>query len=75
MQVLNFVTPLLEDGALIYFDDWCLCPASSKIGERAAVLRWLASNPRIELIEFDRDTWQHQWFIFQRSELRTNSSI
>ena len=65
-QVLTFVTPLLEPGALIYFDDWRLTRGSAVVGERAAALAWLASNPEIELIEFHRDTWQHQWFIYQR---------
>jgi hypothetical protein len=65
-EVLRFITPLLEPGALIYFDDWRLTRASSLVGERAAALEWLASNPQIELIEFNRDFWQHQWFIYQR---------
>jgi hypothetical protein len=65
-QVLDFVTPLLEEGALIYFDDWRLCRASRHVGERAAALNWLAHNPHFELVEFDRDAWQHQWFIFSR---------
>lgn len=65
-RVLEFVTPLLEPGALIYFDDWRLTRASSVVGERAAALEWLKKNPSFELIEFHRDLWQHQWFIFQR---------
>jgi hypothetical protein len=65
-QVLNFITPALEDGALIYFDDWRLTRASPRVGERAATLEWLAANPKLELIEFDREHWQNQWFIFQR---------
>jgi len=65
-QVLDFVTPLLEDGALIYFDDWRLCRASKSVGERAAALNWLSRNPGFELVEFDRDSWQNQWFIFSR---------
>ncbi|WP_068316116.1 class I SAM-dependent methyltransferase [Polycladidibacter hongkongensis] len=67
-QVLEFVTPLLEDGALIYFDDWRLTRASAKVGERAAALEWLAVNRQFELIEFDRTHWQHQWFILGRRE-------
>jgi hypothetical protein len=66
MQALNFVGPLLEPGALLYFDDWRLCRGSRQVGERAAALEWLDSNPDIELVEFDREVWQHQWFIFQR---------
>lgn len=71
-QVLDFVTPLLDDGALVYFDDWRLCRGSSKVGERAAALEWLAANPDFELVDFPGDapvtnwSWQHAWFIFQR---------
>ena len=64
--VLEFVLPLLEPGALIYFDDWRLCRASPHVGERAAALEWLARHPEIELVEFHRELWQHQWFIFHR---------
>lgn len=66
-QVLHFLTPLLETGALLYFDDWRLCRASRQVGERAAALEWLSRHPDVELVEFDRDSWQHQWFIFQRT--------
>lgn len=65
-QVLDFITPLLEPGALIYFDDWRLCRASPHVGERAAALAWLRDHPGFELIEFHRDRWAHQWFIFQK---------
>jgi hypothetical protein len=65
-QVLEFVTPLLQPGALVYFDDWRLCRASRKVGERAAALSWLSRHPNFELVELHRDSWQHQWFIFQR---------
>lgn len=72
VEVLEFISPLLDDGALIYFDDWRLCRASPKVGERGAALEWLAANPQFELIDFPGDTpievssWQHAWFIFQR---------
>ena len=66
-HVLDFVAPLLQKGALLYFDDWRLCRASAEVGERAAAVRWLAQHPEFELIELHRDHWQHQWFIFQKS--------
>ena len=65
-QVLEFVTPLLEPGALLYFDDWRLCRASRTVGERGAALSWLNRHPSFELIELHRDLWQHQWFVFQK---------
>jgi hypothetical protein len=68
-QVLGFISSLLETGALIYFDDWRLCRASRTVGESAAALTWLQAKPDFELIEFDRDSWQSQWFIFQRARI------
>lgn len=65
-QVLRFVTPLLEVGALLSFDDWRLTRASAEVGERAAALAWLRQHPDFELIELHRESWQHQWFIFQK---------
>lgn len=65
-QVLEFITPLLEPGALLYFDDWRLCRASPKVGERAAALQWMEAHPEIELVEFHREGWQDQWFIYQK---------
>ena len=67
MTVLDFITPLLDDGALIYFDDWRLCRADPTLGERGAVLKWLDAHPGFELVDFHSIHWQHQWFIFHRN--------
>jgi Phytanoyl-CoA dioxygenase (PhyH)/Macrocin-O-methyltransferase (TylF) len=66
-SVLEFITPLLDDGALVYFDDWRLCRSDPNVGERGAVLKWLEANPSFELVDFPSIHWQHQWFIFHRS--------
>jgi O-methyltransferase len=67
MSVLEFIAPLLDDGALVYFDDWRLCRSDPNVGERGAVLKWLDANPSFELVDFPSIHWQHQWFIFHRS--------
>jgi ectoine hydroxylase-related dioxygenase (phytanoyl-CoA dioxygenase family) len=66
--VLEFITPWLDDGALIYFDDWRLCRADPTLGERGAVMSWLKANPSFELVDFHSIHWQHQWFIFHRNK-------
>lgn len=66
--VLEFIAPLLDDGALVYFDDWRLCRADPNIGERGAVARWLKAHPAFELVDFPSTHWQHQWFIFHRNK-------
>lgn len=65
-DVLNFISPLLDDGALLYFDDWFLTRASPRLGERGAALRWLRENPHFELVDFHQTAWQNRFFIFHR---------
>lgn len=65
-EALSFIEPYLDDGALIYFDDWRLCRGSPKLGERGAVKQWLERNTHVDLLEFGSLHWQHQWFIFNR---------
>lgn len=40
-QVLDFVTPLLQPGTLVLFDDWNCFRGSNAQGERRAVLEWI----------------------------------
>lgn len=52
MEVLRFVRPLLQEGTVIYFDDWkdpTFNPpsADSEWGEHLAMGHWLAENPRL----------------------------
>ena len=47
VTVLDFLTPLLQKGTIIYFDDWF--HLSSEIcGERLAFQQWIVKNPEIE---------------------------
>ncbi len=73
-SVLQFIAPLLDDGALIYFDDWRLCRADSRIGERGAAIRWLNENTSFELVPYPSTHWQHQWFIFHRDKLADSTA-
>lgn len=66
VSVLDFITPALEDGAIIYFDDYRLSRAARKASEYHAVAEWLKRNPTLELLELHRDRWDHQYFIFNR---------
>ncbi len=63
-NALQLLTPYLENGALIRFDDWRMTRGDKRIGERGAALKWLEENPKIELIEFSQDGWQDQTFIY-----------
>lgn len=51
ISVLNFITPLVQKGALIYFDDWevpdNIRPKNGKWGEQLAFEEWTLVNPQI----------------------------
>jgi O-methyltransferase len=42
--VLRFMTPLLQEGSILLFDDWFCFNASPQRGERRAVTEWLAED-------------------------------
>jgi hypothetical protein len=50
--VLDFVTPLLQTGTVLYFDDWFSQRGSMHHGEARAAAEWLARNPQIRLIDY-----------------------
>ena len=52
VTVLNFITPLLQTGTILYFDDWYSYRASMNHGEPRAAREWLARNPSIALVEY-----------------------
>jgi hypothetical protein len=48
LEVLNGIKHLLQQGTLIYFDDWNNYKGDRMKGERRAVKEFLAANPHIE---------------------------
>lgn len=63
LQALRFVTPILQTGTVIYFDDWFFCRGSMTHGEPAACAEWLSDNPQIQLIEFGNSAVMSKYFI------------
>ena len=51
-EALRFVTPLLQDGTVLYFDDWYFSGGNMTLGEAGACLDWLKANPDIHLVDF-----------------------
>ena len=49
---LRFITPFLQTGTVLYFDDWFSCKGSMNEGEPLACREWLAVNTNIDLIEY-----------------------
>ena len=52
LEGLNFCTPLVKTGTIIFFDDWYLSDGDLSLGEGQACKEWLANNPHITLIDF-----------------------
>jgi len=50
--VLAFVTPLIQDGTIIIFDDWWLWHGQPDEGEQRAFHEWLAITPTIEAVPY-----------------------
>lgn len=48
LQALDYVAPVLSDGALVLFDDYDQLAASNARGERRAFREWLAKTPTFE---------------------------
>ena len=65
-SVLEFITPALQDGAILYFDDYRLGRAARKASEYHAMREWLRDNPDFDVLDLHRDHWQHQYLIFNR---------
>ena len=63
VTVLDFVTPYLQVGTVMLFDDWNAFCASRHKGERAATAQWLEKNPQWQLNEFASYGWHGRAFI------------
>lgn len=51
-DVLRFVTPLLQTGTVLYFDDWFTMAGDMRLGEAGACHDWLADHQDIRLVDY-----------------------
>ena len=49
---LDWITPCLQDGTVLMYDDWFLCQNREDIGEQGATKQWLKENPKIKLTPY-----------------------
>lgn len=61
--VLEFVTPHLQQGTVMLFDDWNAFSASWRHGERAAVREWLDAHPHLALERWAKYGWHGEAFL------------
>lgn len=60
---LDFVTPLLQDGTILIFDDWYNYRGHPRLGERRALAEWAESHPEWILTEYQKQGSRANSFI------------
>jgi hypothetical protein len=55
LQALEFVTPYLQDGSIIIFDEWYHYKGNPSLGEQRAFHEWKDKNPQLILNEFHKE--------------------
>jgi O-methyltransferase len=68
LPVLEFITPLLQTGTIVYFDDWFSCRGSMAHGEARATREWLERHPAIRLVEYRQVGITGKMFVVNRDD-------
>ena len=63
VPVLEFLTPIVQQGTILIFDDWFRFQGNPEQGEQRACREWLERNPHIQLVEFWRQCPQAVSFV------------
>lgn len=70
-EVLDFITPHLQYGTLVFFDDWFAFRADPNAGEQRALREWLGRNPHLSAVEMIRYGWAGNSFVIHDSTVST----
>jgi O-methyltransferase len=66
---LEFVTPLLQEGTVIVFDDWYCYRGRPDRGEQLAFRDWLARHPEWQATEYQKEgPWRNSFLIHARAQ-------
>jgi hypothetical protein len=61
---LEFITPLIQDGTVIIFDDWYSYRGNPKEGEQRAFQEWQETiRDRFSVQEYQKESWKRNSFI------------
>ena len=61
--VLDFITPLLDDGTIIIFDDWYCYRGNPELGEQKAFYEWVEKLPDWTFTQFQKESHTRNSFI------------
>jgi O-methyltransferase len=67
VPVLDFITPYIQDGTVIIFDDWFCFNARPDKGEQKAFAEWLEKNPSFSAVDYKDFGWSGKSFIINFS--------
>ncbi|MBN2311802.1 MAG: hypothetical protein JXR94_22680, partial [Candidatus Hydrogenedentes bacterium] len=66
-RVLDFVTPLLCEGAILIFDDWYCFKGNPDLGEQRACREWLDQNGVWTLHQYQKEgPWANSFIVGRR---------
>lgn len=68
VPVLDFLSDVLVDGAVLTFDDWYCFNGRPDRGEQRACSEWLSKNPHIRLVGYQNYHWGGRSFIVNRDD-------
>jgi hypothetical protein len=61
---LDFITPAIQDGTVIIFDDWYSYRGHPDLGEQRAFHEWMDANPRFSFTEYQNEgAWRKSFII------------
>jgi hypothetical protein len=66
VPVMKFITPYVQNGTLLIFDDWFCFHSNPDRGEQRAFREWLECNPEIRATPFLSFGWHGHSFILRR---------
>ncbi|MER3395523.1 MAG: hypothetical protein C4318_06770 [Acidimicrobiia bacterium] len=69
---LSFITPVLQDGTILIFDDWFNYRGHPALGERRALREWHEQNPKWGLTEYHKEGVRRNSFIVNDLTLRAD---
>lgn len=65
-EVLKFITPYVQDGTILVFDDFYFHRGNPNRGEQRALNEWLKANPEITVSEYQKCFWNSVSFVVHK---------